>query len=197
MFRQDLKNNLKNKIIYNRRTLNNIFDFIEVAIDLDNKLYKKVIKKRYNQFREKAEIFFKLTIKYQQKKFCSNQKYSNSDYYRFVFIKLNFTQQYKKKNSREKQNNKFQKTYYLYSKPNYFARDCRLQNLINCRQINTILKEIFDSQNNIRKQIDTETNIFETESNNNYYLIENSDQLQKILNRILSDKIFVSIQKIN
>jgi len=64
MFRQDLKNNLKNKIIYNRRTLNNIFDFIEVAIDLDNKLYKKVIKKRYNQFREKAEIFFKLTIKY-------------------------------------------------------------------------------------------------------------------------------------
>ncbi len=48
MFRQDLKNNLKDKIIYNRRTLSNIFDFIEVAIDLDNKLYKKVIKKRYN-----------------------------------------------------------------------------------------------------------------------------------------------------
>ncbi len=69
--------------------------------------------------------------------------------------------------------------------------------MINCRQINTILKEISDSQNNIRKQIDTETDIFETESNNNYYLIENPDQLQKILNRILSDKISVSIQKIN
>ncbi len=48
MFRQDLKNNLKDKIIYNRRILNNIFDFIEIAIDLDNKLYKKTIKKRYN-----------------------------------------------------------------------------------------------------------------------------------------------------
>ena len=48
MFRQDFKNNLKNKIIYNKRTLNNIFDFIEVVIDLDNKLYKKTIKKRYN-----------------------------------------------------------------------------------------------------------------------------------------------------
>jgi len=69
--------------------------------------------------------------------------------------------------------------------------------LIDCRQINTILKEIFNSQNNIRKQTDTEINIFETKSNNNYYLIENSDQLQKVLDRILLDKIFVSIQKIN
>ncbi len=48
MFRRDFKNNLKNKIIYNRKFINNIFDFIEVAIDLDNKLYKKAIKKRYN-----------------------------------------------------------------------------------------------------------------------------------------------------
>jgi len=69
--------------------------------------------------------------------------------------------------------------------------------LVNCRQINTILREILDSQNNIRKQTDTETNISETESNNNYYLIENPDQLQKVLDRILSDKIFVSTQKIN
>ncbi len=48
MFRQNLKNNLKNKIICNRRTLSDIFNFIKVAIDLDNKLYKKAIKKRYN-----------------------------------------------------------------------------------------------------------------------------------------------------
>ena len=48
MFRRNLKNNLKNKIIYNSKSINNIFDLIEVAIDLDNKLYKKTIKKRYN-----------------------------------------------------------------------------------------------------------------------------------------------------
>ncbi len=29
----------------NKRTFNNIFNFIEVIIDFDNKLYKKVIKK--------------------------------------------------------------------------------------------------------------------------------------------------------
>ncbi len=48
MFRRDLKNNLKNKIIYNKRFISNIFNFIEVAIDLDNKLYKKTIEKKYN-----------------------------------------------------------------------------------------------------------------------------------------------------
>ncbi len=64
MFWQNLKNNFKNKIIYNKRSISNIFDLIKVAIDIDNKLYKKAIKKRYNQFREKAKIFFKLIIKY-------------------------------------------------------------------------------------------------------------------------------------
>ncbi len=37
-----------------------MFDLIEVAIDFDNKLYKRAIKK----IREKAEIFFELIIKY-------------------------------------------------------------------------------------------------------------------------------------
>ncbi len=59
------------------------------------------------------------------------------------------------------------------------------------------IKKILNSQNNIRKQIDTKIDILETESNNNYYLIENSDQLQKILNKILLNKISVFIQKIN
>ncbi len=48
MFRQDLKNNLKNKIIYNNKFINNIFNLIKVIIDFDNKLYRRVIKKRYD-----------------------------------------------------------------------------------------------------------------------------------------------------
>ncbi len=183
--------------MHNSRSISNISDLIEVVINLDNKLYKRAIEKRYNQLRERAEIFFEPTIKYQQKESRSNQKYSNPDYCKSASIELDFTQQRKKKNSREKQDNKFQKTCYLCDKPGHFARDCRLRNLVDRRQINAILREIPDSQNNIRKQIDTETEISETESDNNYYLIENSDQLQKVLDRILSDKIFASMQKIN
>ncbi len=48
MFRQDLKNNLKNEIMCDEKRINDMFDLIEVAIDFENKLYKRVIKKRYN-----------------------------------------------------------------------------------------------------------------------------------------------------
>ncbi len=48
MFRRDLKNNLKNEIMRNEKTLNDMFDLIKVIIDLDDKLYEKAIKKRYN-----------------------------------------------------------------------------------------------------------------------------------------------------
>ncbi len=48
MFRRNLKNNLKNEIMCDKKTLNDMFDLIEVVIDLDDKLYKKVIKKKYN-----------------------------------------------------------------------------------------------------------------------------------------------------
>ena len=48
MFQQDFKNNFKNKIMRNNKFINNIFDFIEIIIDFDNKLYKTIIKKQYN-----------------------------------------------------------------------------------------------------------------------------------------------------
>ncbi len=69
MFRRDLKNNLKNKIMRNKRILNNIFDFIEIVIDLDNKLYKKTIKKRYNQFREKKKSSLNRQLNISRKNF--------------------------------------------------------------------------------------------------------------------------------
>ncbi len=64
MFRRDLKNNLKNKIMRDDKFINDIFNLIEVVIDFDDKLYKRVIKKRYDQFYERIEIFFRSTIKY-------------------------------------------------------------------------------------------------------------------------------------
>ena len=48
MFRQNLKNNFKNEIMRDNKFISDIFNLIEVAIDFNNKLYKKVIKKRYN-----------------------------------------------------------------------------------------------------------------------------------------------------
>jgi len=48
MFRQNFKNNLKNKIMRDNKFISDMFNFIEVVIDFDNKLYKRIIKKQYN-----------------------------------------------------------------------------------------------------------------------------------------------------
>ncbi len=48
MFRQNLKNNLKDETMCNKKTLNDMFNFIKIVIDFDNKLYKRAMKKKYN-----------------------------------------------------------------------------------------------------------------------------------------------------
>ncbi len=48
MFRRNFKNNFKNEIMRDNKFISDIFDFIEVIIDFDDKLYKRTIKKRYN-----------------------------------------------------------------------------------------------------------------------------------------------------
>jgi len=46
------------------KSINDMFDLIMIVIDLDDKLYERAIKKRYDQFKERAETFFESTIEY-------------------------------------------------------------------------------------------------------------------------------------
>jgi hypothetical protein len=48
MFRRDLKDNLKDEIMRDGKSISDMFNLIEVAIDLDDKLYERAMKKRYN-----------------------------------------------------------------------------------------------------------------------------------------------------
>jgi hypothetical protein len=64
MFRQDLKNNLKDEIMRDGKSISDMFDLIEVVIDLDDKLYERAMKKRYDQFYERAGTFFESMIEY-------------------------------------------------------------------------------------------------------------------------------------
>jgi len=64
MFRRDLKNNLKDELMRDDKSINDMFDLIMIVIDLDDKLYERAIKKRYDQLKERAETFFESTIEY-------------------------------------------------------------------------------------------------------------------------------------
>ncbi len=72
IFRRDLKDNLKDEIMRNGKFISDMFDLIEVAIDLDDKLYKRAMKKRYDQLQERAGTSFGLAIEYRQRESCSN-----------------------------------------------------------------------------------------------------------------------------
>ncbi len=72
MFRRDLKNNLKDEIMRDGKFISDMFDLIEVVIDLDDKLYKRAMKKRYDQSRERARTFFESTIEYHSRESRSN-----------------------------------------------------------------------------------------------------------------------------
>jgi len=64
MFRRDLKNNLKDELMRDGKIISDMFDLIMIVIDLDDKLYERAMKKRYDQFRERAGTFFESTIEY-------------------------------------------------------------------------------------------------------------------------------------
>ena len=48
IYRRGLKNSVKNKLIRTGAKINNIDYLIEKAIDIDDKLYKRSIERRYN-----------------------------------------------------------------------------------------------------------------------------------------------------
>ena len=60
-----------------------------------------------------------------------------------------------------------------------------------------MLREIFSSQDDIRKQVDIEAKTLKTRSNDNYYLIKNLDQLQKVLDKTSLGKAFAFTQEVN
>jgi len=48
MFRRNFRNNLKNEIMCDDKFISDMFNFIEVIIDFNDKLYKRVMKKQYD-----------------------------------------------------------------------------------------------------------------------------------------------------
>ena len=103
IFRRDLKESVKNEIMRNDVNIEFFKDLIEIAIDLDDKLYEKVMKKRYQDSRERARPYLELISERcnKERQFDNKSSYT-SNYRRLMWMELNFTQQRKERNPKER-----------------------------------------------------------------------------------------------
>lgn len=58
MFYRELRKNVKYKLIFDERINDILEEFILTVIDIDNKLYKLAIEKRYNNLDGGVEIYY-------------------------------------------------------------------------------------------------------------------------------------------
>ena len=110
------------------RTYETLDEFIEIFIDFDDKLYERVMKKKYDEkFRKKIKIYSSRLQSSYFKKSNFDKGRRVDEHVDIVSMKLNFTIRFnKKKNLKVKQNNmKKNKTCYSCDKSNHFVKNYR------------------------------------------------------------------------
>ena len=93
MYRKKFKNDVKNKIIRYDNEISNINLLIATSIELNDKLYKKKLKKRNLESHKKFNIYENYKKNYRTKKSRFDKRdnnYNKSNYYKLILIKLNF-----------------------------------------------------------------------------------------------------------
>ena len=122
-------------------------DLIKTVIEIDNKLYEKVMKKKYNEENQGRAGFIseKLKGNFHKEGNRFSQGHANQDLYKPASMELDSTEQKSCKETicREKQgNNRKDKMCYECDKSGHFARDChnKVQQQLNmttkCREFN-------------------------------------------------------------
>ena len=79
MYHQGLKDNVKDKLIRTKAEITNLEDLVKEAIKLDNKLYKRAIKKRHKGGTPRQGYY----------KGGSRKKAYQPNLYKHMFIELN------------------------------------------------------------------------------------------------------------
>ena len=133
MYRRELKKQIKNKLMRDERVYETLDELIEIFIDLDDKLYERAMKKKYDEkLKEKIEIYSsRLSSSYFEKSNFDKRRRVD-EFVDIISMKLNFTIRFNKgKNLKVKQDNmKKNKTCYSCDKSSHFAKDCRSRKMM-------------------------------------------------------------------
>ena len=133
-----LKENIKDELIRYRGVLDTLDSLIEEVIEINNKLFKRSIEKRYNRG---ISGIGRSTFFSKSKNYRLSQR--ERDPYRYILIELDFTERkLKGKYFKGKKQYRGKKviTCYSYGKPGYMARDCRSKNMVYRPQLNILEK---------------------------------------------------------
>ena len=129
------------------RVYETLDEFIEIFIDFDDKLYERVMKKKYDEKSQgKIKTYLdRLSSSYYEESNFDKKRYVD-EHVDIVSMKLDFTIRFNKgKNFKVKRNNmKKDKTCYSCGKSSHFAKDCRSRGMMFQQQINVMLKKKLD-----------------------------------------------------
>ena len=199
MYQRKLKKQVKNEFMRDERAYETLDEFIEIFIDFDDKLYERVMKKKYNEkLKERVEIYLnRLSFSYFKRSSFDKRRHVD-EHVDIVSMKLNSTIRFNKgKNFKAKRDNmKKNKTCYSCDKSSHFVKNCRSREMMPQRQINIMLKKKLDEWNT--QNIDSNNlKIAKIITNNDYFRIRNFEKLQQVLNEKVTSTTLASTQKIN
>ena len=133
MFQRKLKNNVKNKLMRYEKNISTFENFIETAIELDNKLYERVMKQRHTKRQlDRVGNYINNCV------FEASRKQRHN---KTMFIKLNAMLSKNRKATKKNRLTKKKDTAcYACDKKGHYARNCKSKNVIR-RQLNMILRK--------------------------------------------------------
>ena len=139
LFRRNFKNNVKNKMMRDKRFIEDL-RIIEMTIDLNDKLYEWTLKKQYFKRRQKCDKNYvnHRTYKKKLRYHAIKNIWKKQDLWNWMWCYS--------ENLETKKNNQTKKTTcYAYDKKNHYVKNCKSKNVIR-RQFNVTLKKQLRTQ---------------------------------------------------
>ena len=147
MYRRELKEQVKNELMRDDRAYETLDKLIKIFIDLDDKLYERAMKKKYDEEpKERVETYSgRLSSSYFERSNFDKRRHVD-ELVDIVSMKLDSTiRSNKGKNLKVKRDNmKKDKTCYSCDKSSHFVRDCRSRGMMPQRQFNVMLRKELD-----------------------------------------------------